>query len=35
LAAVAVYATGGRKAVQNHDAATKSGVAIGLLEQLT
>jgi len=35
LAAVAVYATSGRKALQNHGAATKSGVAIGLLEQLT
>ena len=35
LAAVAVYATGGRKALQNHGAATKSGVAIDLLEQLT
>jgi len=35
LAAVAVYATGGRKAPQNHGASTKSGVAIGLLEQLT
>ncbi len=35
LAAVAVYATGGRKALQDHGAATKSGGAAQLLEQLT
>jgi hypothetical protein len=35
LAAVAVYATGGRKALQDHGAATKSGGAVRLLEQIT
>ncbi|MGB3022080.1 MAG: VWA domain-containing protein [Methyloceanibacter sp.] len=34
LAAVAVYATGGRKALQNYGATTKSGAALRLLEQL-
>jgi len=34
LAAVAVYATGGRKALQDYGAATKSGAAVRLLEQL-
>ena len=34
LAAVAVYATGGRKALQDHGAATKSAAAVQLLEQL-
>jgi hypothetical protein len=34
LAAVAVYATGGRKALQDYGAATKSGAATRLLEQL-
>jgi hypothetical protein len=34
LAAVAVYATGGRKALQEYGAATKSGAAVQLLEQL-
>lgn len=35
LAAVAVYATGGRKALQDYGAATKSGAAVRLLEQLS
>ena len=35
LAAVAVYATGGRKALQDYGAATKSGAAVHLLEQIT
>jgi hypothetical protein len=34
LSAVAVYATGGRKALQDYSAATKSGAAVHLLEQL-
>jgi len=34
LAAVAVYATGGRKALQDYGAATKSDAAVRLLEQL-
>jgi hypothetical protein len=34
LTAVAVYATGGRKALQNFSDKTRSGVAIRLLEQL-
>jgi len=34
LAAVAVYATGGRKALKDFGAATKSGAAMRLLEQL-
>jgi len=34
LAAVAVYATGGRKALKDYGAATKSGAAVLLLEQL-
>jgi hypothetical protein len=34
LAAVAVYATGGRKALKDFGAATKSGAAVRLLEQL-
>ena len=34
LAAGAVYATGGRKALQNYGATTKSGAALRLLEQL-
>ena len=34
LAAVAVYATGSRKALQDYCAATKSGAAVRLLEQL-
>ena len=34
LAAVAVYATGGRKALQDHGASTKSAAAVRLLEQL-
>jgi hypothetical protein len=34
LAAVAVYATGGRKALKDFGAATKSGAALRLLEQL-
>jgi hypothetical protein len=34
LAAVAVYATGGRKALKDYGAATKSGAAVRLLEQL-
>ena len=34
LTAVAVYATGGRKALQDHGTATKSGAAMRLLEQL-
>ncbi|MGB6949566.1 MAG: VWA domain-containing protein [Methyloceanibacter sp.] len=34
LAAVAVYATGGRKALQKYGATTKSGAALRLLEQL-
>ncbi|MGB6427870.1 MAG: VWA domain-containing protein [Methyloceanibacter sp.] len=34
LAAVAVYATGGREALQNYGATTKSGAALRLLEQL-
>jgi len=34
LAAVAVYASGGRKALQDFGAATKSGAAVRLLEQL-
>jgi len=35
LAAVAVYATGGCKALQDYGAATKSGAAVRLLEQLS
>jgi hypothetical protein len=35
LSAVAVYATGGRKALQDHGTATRSGAAVHLLEQLT
>jgi hypothetical protein len=35
LAAVAVFATGGRKALQDYGAATKSGAAVRLLEQLS
>lgn len=35
LTAVAVYATGGRKALQDHGTATKSGPAMRLLEQLS
>ena len=35
LAAVAVYAAGGRKALRDYGAATKSGAAVRLLEQLT
>jgi hypothetical protein len=35
LSAVAVYATGGRKALRDFGAATKSGAALHLLEQLT
>jgi len=35
LAAVAVYATGGRKALQDYGAATKSDAAVRLLEQLS
>jgi hypothetical protein len=34
LSAVAVYATGGRKALQDYSTATKSGAAVHLLEQL-
>ena len=34
LTAVAVYATGGRKALQNFSDTTRSGAAIRLLEQL-
>jgi hypothetical protein len=34
LAAVAVYATGGRKALKDFGATTKSGAAVRLLEQL-
>lgn len=34
LAAVAVYATGGRKALQDYGTATKSGAVVRLLEQL-
>jgi hypothetical protein len=34
LAAVAIYATGGRKALRDHGTATKSDAAIRLLEQL-
>ena len=34
LAAVAVYATGGRKALQDYGMATKSGAVVRLLEQL-
>jgi hypothetical protein len=34
LAAVAVYATGGRKALKDFGATTKSGTAMRLLEQL-
>jgi hypothetical protein len=34
LAAVAVYATGGRKALQDHGAATRSAAAVQLLDQL-
>ena len=35
LAAVAVYATGGHKALQDFGVATKSGVVVRLLEQLS
>jgi hypothetical protein len=35
LAAVAVYATGGHKALRDYGAATKSAAAVRLLEQLT
>jgi hypothetical protein len=35
LAAVAVYATGGRKALRDYGAATNSSAAVRLLEQLT
>ena len=35
LTAVAVYATGGRKALQDYGAATKSDAAVRLLEQLS
>ena len=35
LKAVAVYATGGRKALQDYGASTKSGAATRLLEQLS
>ena len=35
LAAVAMYATGGRKALQDYGTATKSGVVVRLLEQLS
>src|SRR4029078_12923232 len=34
LTAVAVYATGGRKALQNFSDKTRSGAALRLLEQL-
>jgi hypothetical protein len=34
LAAVAVYATGGRKALKDFSSETKSGAALRLLEQL-
>ena len=35
LAAVAVYATGGRKALRDYEAATDSAAAVRLLEQLS
>jgi hypothetical protein len=34
LAAVAVYASGGRKALQDYGATTRSEAAVRLLEQL-
>jgi hypothetical protein len=35
LAAVAVFTTGGRKALGDHGTATKSGAALRLLQQLS